>query len=199
MPRSRERLWFPDVPPLAFALLALSCGGGSGSGPARGPEATGNGPPTLSGYDAQGHAATCETPRDDCPASNTNPDFADQCRLAGYRLMRCGCDDVCSGKLKQSSEFYDASGSAKSCAPEQAGCTPPETSAKFQDACNDARHKLVICGCEWLCNGPLGPQKTSAPRVTTTPSPGGTRPLPGRTAQALPGRMAATASRATPW
>lgn len=155
MLRRRARLALRVVSLFSIAFLALHCGAGSSS-TTRAPEPAGHTPPTLKGYDAQGNAFECAAPRDDCPAAKANPDFIDQCRLAGYRVLRCGCDELCAGKLKQQKDFYDASGKLRSCAPEQAGCSPPETSAKFQDACNDAHHKLVVCGCEWLCNGPLG-------------------------------------------
>lgn len=162
MPRLRDSLGLRAAPALALCLLlTVACASG-GAGSARGPEPAGGQATTLSGYDAEGHSAACEAPRDQCPDAKANPDFADRCRLAGYRLLRCGCDDVCSGNVKKEEKFYDAAGKEQRCAPEQSGCSPPETSAKFQDACTDARHKLVVCGCEWLCNGPLATGKAGA-------------------------------------
>src|SRR5689334_22945902 len=164
MPRKSARLRHPAAQSLALGcalalLLAMGCA--SDARPARAPEQTAE-PATLVGYDAAGRTLTCETPREHCSESKTNRDFADRCRLAGYRLLRCGCDDVCSGNVKKQESFFDSSGQERSCAPEQEGCTPPETSARFQDACTDARHKLVVCGCEWLCNGPLRAAKPNA-------------------------------------
>lgn len=164
MPRASTRPCRPAAQLLALGcalalLLAVGCA--SAERPARAPDPTGE-PATLMGYDAQGRRLTCEAPREHCSESKTNADFADRCRLAGYRLLRCGCDDVCSGNVKKQESFFDSSGKERSCAPEQEGCTPPETSAKFQDACTDAHHKLVVCGCEWLCNGPLSAAKPSA-------------------------------------
>jgi hypothetical protein len=141
--------------------LIGACGGGS-AGPAHAPAATEGGAKTLKGYDAEGNAAECAAPQEECPDAKVNADFKDRCRLLGYRLMRCGCEDACSGNVKKEEKFFDSSGKEKSCAPEQEGCTPPETSAKFQDACTDSRHKLVVCGCEWLCNGAFSAGKSSA-------------------------------------
>jgi hypothetical protein len=162
MLRRRARLGLRAISLLSVTFLASHCAGGSAGSATRTPEPAGNGAPTLKGYDSSGNASECAAPREDCPATKADPDFIDQCRLSGYRVLRCGCDERCAGKLKQQKDFYDASGKVQPCAPELSGCTPPETSAKFQDACNDAHHKLVICGCEWLCNGPLGPASSSA-------------------------------------
>jgi hypothetical protein len=115
------------------------------------------------GYDADGQSSACEAPREECAEAKRNPDFIDRCRLAGYRVLRCGCDERCASNVKKQETFFDSAGKERSCEPEQAGCTPPETSAKFQDACTDARHKLVVCGCEWLCNGPLAAGKATTP------------------------------------
>jgi hypothetical protein len=155
MPGTRDRIPLSTAASLALPLLfAAACAGG-GAGSLRGPEPADGKPETLMGYDSQAQGSACEAPREACPDAKRDADFADRCRLAGYRLLRCGCEDACSGKVKKQEAFFDSAGKERSCAPEQAGCTPPETSAKFQDACTDARHKLVVCGCEWLCNGPL--------------------------------------------
>jgi len=140
-----------------------ACGGGGGAtGPAHAPEATDSKHGTLKGYDADGNSTECAPPQEQCEGAKVNADFKDRCRLLGYRVMRCGCEDACSGNVKKEEKFFDSAGKEKSCAPEQEGCSPPETSAKFQDACTDARHKLVVCGCEWLCNGPFAAGKSSS-------------------------------------
>lgn len=104
-------------------------------------------------YDARGDSMKCEKPRNDCPDVPPNRSFLDQCKLHGYQIVQCGCDMACTGKLVKKEEYYDAQGTGKPCPPEASDCTPPETSAAFQDACTDHGHQLVICGCEWLCNG----------------------------------------------
>jgi hypothetical protein len=156
----RDRL--PRACGFGLALLLGSACASSGAPSPQGPGATQSEAPTLTGYDAEGRGLECAPPREDCKDAEVNADFRDRCRLAGYRLLRCGCDDACSGNVKKEEKFFDATGKEHSCSPEQAGCTPPETSAQFQDACTDARHKLVVCGCEWLCNGPFTPGKASA-------------------------------------
>lgn len=75
--------------------------------------------------------------------------------MGGYQIRQCGCSEVCTGNVMKEKAFYDADGNPKECVPEDSSCTPPDTSAAFQDACNDAHNKLVVCGCEWLCDGPL--------------------------------------------
>lgn len=139
--------------PLGLGLLVAACGGSSGA--PRAAEHVANGGKELAAFDADGRSSVCETPREECAEPKANPDFADRCRLQGFRILRCGCDDLCSGKVETNEKFYDASGNERSCSPVEDACAPAETSAKFQDACTDARHKLVVCGCEWLCNGPL--------------------------------------------
>jgi hypothetical protein len=106
-------------------------------------------------YDGGGKARACGEPVPNCPARARNADFADQCRLHGYYLRRCGCEDFCSGKVLLERAHYDSLGHSKSCKPEARDCSPPETSAAFQDACTERGHRLVVCGCEWLCDGPL--------------------------------------------
>jgi hypothetical protein len=108
-------------------------------------------------YDANGQSKSCHPPREDCPKARSDIKFQDRCRSAGYQVRRCGCETVCSGKVAQRTH-YDARGQAQDCAPAQAGCQPPDTPAAFQDACNDAGHHLVTCGCAWLCDGPLKTQ-----------------------------------------
>lgn len=106
-------------------------------------------------YDEHGQAAVCGEPLPKCPSRPHKSDFADQCRLHGFYLRHCGCDDFCTGKVLLEREHYDARGNPKICKPEAPDCNPPETSAAFQDACNERGHRLVVCGCEWLCDGPL--------------------------------------------
>jgi hypothetical protein len=149
------------LPPALLVLLLGGCGAPAKSQP---PPATP--PPAPSStplaavegatvFDASGAATTCAPPRADCPESHTDPDFTDRCRLGGFQIRRCGCAEYCSGKVGANKNYYDASGAEKACAPAQKDCTPPETSAAFQDACNDGGQHLVVCGCEWLCDGPL--------------------------------------------
>jgi hypothetical protein len=106
-------------------------------------------------YDAKAQSKACEAPRSSCPESPPDQDFLDKCRLAGFQVRQCGCEQVCTGNVMVKKKHYDAQGNAKDCAPEQPECTPPDTSASFQDACTDGGHKLVVCGCEWLCAGAL--------------------------------------------
>jgi hypothetical protein len=105
-------------------------------------------------YDAKGRSADCALPAETCPAAKPDRDFLDKCKLAGYRVVRCGCEDYCMGNAGAPKAHYDAQGQAKACEPVKPDCPATETSATFQDACTDRGHKLVQCGCEWLCSGP---------------------------------------------
>jgi hypothetical protein len=106
-------------------------------------------------FDAKGKQKPCDLPVPTCPEPVRDRDFLDKCALAGFQVRRCGCELVCSGNVVTEKSHYDARGKPKRCEPERKDCTPPDTSARFQDACNDAGHQLVVCGCEWLCTGPL--------------------------------------------
>jgi hypothetical protein len=149
--------------PWLVTLFCCACAGSSAGGgaaePSTSPEAAGpRSPGDLAGakvYDSKGQAQACAEPRPDCPKTKPDADFLDQCRLRGYQTRRCGCDTLCSGNVATKRPHYDAAGKARDCAPETEGCKPPETSAAFQDACNEAQHRLVVCGCEWLCDGPI--------------------------------------------
>ncbi len=104
-------------------------------------------------YDATGAQLSCEPPREACGKLENAPDFLDRCRIGGWQVRRCGCKDMCSGKVEMHPQYWDESGAQQACEKEAPDCTAPETSAKFQDACADAGHKLVVCGCAWLCTG----------------------------------------------
>jgi len=148
--------------PALLGVLLGACGAPATSQPppAAPPPATPSSTPltAVEGatvYDAKGAGRTCAPPRSDCPPPRPEPDFTDRCRLGGFQIRRCGCAEYCSGEVVANKKHYDASGAEKDCAPAQKDCTPPETSAAFQDACNDGGHHLVVCGCEWLCDGAL--------------------------------------------
>ena len=145
---------------ILFGTAAWACGGASSAGPGA-PAATSSEEPRHPAagtvYDAHGEGKTCAPPQDGCATSKRNPDFTDKCRLRGFQTIRCGCETMCTGNVMNKELFYDAAGGTRECAPVDDACTPPETSAAFQDACANAHHRLVTCGCEWLCDGPPKP------------------------------------------
>lgn len=141
----------------ALAFLAWACGASNppASSPAPEPPPPRT-PATLAEaevYDASGAVRACEEPKKECPDATKDVKFLDQCRLQGYQVRRCGCEQLCSGNAMAFKPHYDERGNEKECVDEDPACTPPNTSAAFQDACTDAHHRLVICGCEWLCTG----------------------------------------------
>jgi hypothetical protein len=131
-------------------LLVAACGGPSA--PASRP---GDGHPsheTLTVYDATGASQTCTPPASDCPPLAPNRDFAEACQRGGFRMQRCGCDSLCTGKVEEA--FYDGAGAKKACAPPKDECEPPPAAASFQDACTERGFHLQACACdEWLCSG----------------------------------------------
>lgn len=156
-----------------FTLVLAGCGGAQGEG-AKSPSETADGPKgeRVSGdpiagtpaYDAAGKKHACAPPDPSCASrGNATTDFKDRCQLGGFRLIRCGCEELCTGNIATGGMVYDANNVAKSCAPEQKECTPPDTSAAFQDACTESGHKFVVCGCEWLCSGKLSAPVTAKP------------------------------------
>jgi hypothetical protein len=104
-------------------------------------------------YDAAGQPSACAAPLPVCPEMKPQPDFTDACRLAGFQVRQCGCEQRCSGNLAAARRRYDAAGAVKECAPARADCAPPPPSAAFQDACAEQGFRLDPCGCEWLCTG----------------------------------------------
>jgi len=149
---------------VASFLLVAACGGASAPAETASPRAGAAGTEPPDGYpgkaladsqvyDEAGQAKACEAPKPSCPDRPRPVEFLDRCRLAGYQVRKCGCEELCGGRVKVDKKHYDAQGNAKDCAPETRDCSPPETSASFQDACNEHGHKLVVCGCEWLCTG----------------------------------------------
>lgn len=157
--------WSVLVGSLSWLAVAACGGAASGGGDPKAPPAAGSprgqrvsGDPIAGtpAYDASGTKHACTPPKPSCPdATGANVDFKDRCRLAGYRVMQCGCDELCTGNVAKSSLVYDETNSGKTCEPEDKTCTPPDTSAAFQDACSESGHRFVVCGCQWLCTGKL--------------------------------------------
>jgi hypothetical protein len=104
-------------------------------------------------FDEHGKSAPCGPAGEGCPPQPASNDFLDRCRLAGFRVLQCGCDQRCTGDVASMSRHYDAAGQPKDCTPARADCTPPQVGAAFQDACTERGFRLEACGCEWLCTG----------------------------------------------
>jgi hypothetical protein len=104
-------------------------------------------------YDDKGNAAVCGPAGAGCAPLPASSDFLDRCRLAGFRVLQCGCDARCTGDVVLATRHWDAAGQARECAPATRDCTPPQASAAFQDACAEHGYRLDVCGCEWLCSG----------------------------------------------
>ncbi len=166
---------------LFATLFVAACGGSGQSGAgaesptpgASGSPASGDPIAGTPAWDEHGKKISCALPEPHCPGSKqASIEFQDQCRLAGFRMIQCGCDNLCTGNVSTPKEAYDSKNVAKPCAPAKEDCSPPDTSAAFQDACSDAGHKFVVCGCEWLCAGKLkGPVAETPPPADEEPAP----------------------------
>jgi hypothetical protein len=53
------------------------------------------------GYDRKNKKTACEAPKETCPEGEQSAAFQDACSEAGGQLMECGCDWLCSTKLKE--------------------------------------------------------------------------------------------------
>ena len=53
------------------------------------------------GYDRKNKKKDCEPPKETCPEGEESAAFQDACSEAGGQLMECGCEWLCSDKLKE--------------------------------------------------------------------------------------------------
>jgi hypothetical protein len=104
-------------------------------------------------YDEKGDVSVCGAPGADCAPLPPSSEFLDHCRLAGFRVLVCGCDARCTGDVVAATRHWDATGQPRECGASKSDCTPPQASAAFQDACAEHGYRLDVCGCEWLCSG----------------------------------------------
>lgn len=143
---------------LAAGLLA-ACGGPTPSPtppPAPPPEAPVTPPKkALQVFDEKGQpSSSCPPVKEGCPEAAPPTAFLDRCRLSGFRVLQCGCEQRCTGDVSAAvRRYYDVDGQQKECVPARSDCTPPEPGSKFQDACSEHAFRLEVCGCEWLCSG----------------------------------------------
>jgi hypothetical protein len=107
-------------------------------------------------FDAKGRRHDCRRGPQGCEKVRpANDEFSDACGKAGYRIVRCGCNDFCTGNPVETDEHFDKKNKGKDCAPAKESCDLAESSGAFQDACTDVGGKLEQCGCEWLCTRKL--------------------------------------------
>lgn len=104
-------------------------------------------------FDEHGNASPCDPPQATCPSLPVSNAFLDRCRLAGFRVRQCGCEQRCGGDVAALTRHYDADGHQAECPPAHIDCTPPQAGAAFQDACAEHGFRLDVCGCGWLCSG----------------------------------------------
>ena len=62
---------------------------------------TGNATGARSGYDRKNKKKDCAPAKETCPEGEESAAFQDACSEAGGQLMECGCEWLCSDKLKE--------------------------------------------------------------------------------------------------
>jgi len=62
---------------------------------------TGNINGERSGFDRKNAEKNCGKPDEKCEAPETSAAFDDACSEAGFQMIECGCEWLCSGKLKE--------------------------------------------------------------------------------------------------
>lgn len=62
---------------------------------------TGNINGTRSGFDRKNAEKLCQKADDKCEMPETSAAFDDACTEAGFHMIECGCEWLCSGKLKE--------------------------------------------------------------------------------------------------
>ncbi len=115
-------------------------------------------------FDARGKRHDCRRGMQSCEkVREASDEFEDACGKAGYRIVRCGCAEYCTGNPVESELHFDQKNNGKECAAPKESCEMAESSGAFQDACTDVGGKLVQCGCEWLCTRKLKAAVNDAP------------------------------------
>ena len=77
-----------------------------------------------------------------CPgAKKPSIEFQDKCALAGFRMIQCACDTLCTGNVSAPKQAYDSKNVVKACAPAKEDCSPPDTSVLKHPA---VRERLII-------------------------------------------------------
>ena len=62
---------------------------------------TGNVKRQKQAYDAAGKAKACAPAQPDCSPPDGSAAFQDACTESGHKFVVCGCEWLCSGKLKK--------------------------------------------------------------------------------------------------
>jgi hypothetical protein len=160
---------------VAVGAFAAACKGGSGA------KSSESGDGNMV-YDEEGKGFECDTPDSACEeVKDPSLDFKEQCRSAGYKMRRCGCANACSGNINGTRSGFDRKNVEKNCQKADEKCEMPETSAAFDDACTEAGHQMIECGCEWRCSGKLketlpDPPKEEEPKAEDDAKDGAKKP-----------------------
>lgn len=163
------------LPFLAFTLAASCQDGGRGAKSADSSATSVEGPSDddASVYDENGAAHHCRLESSDCrDIQLASEAFDEQCRLAGFHIVRCGCKDYCSGNSRSGELHYDMKNQASLCEPARE-CEPTQTSAAFQDTCAESGGRFVQCGCVWRCSRKLKYPVSERPAPVEEPADAG--------------------------
>lgn len=151
--------------------LAFACGTGGK------PSKSANDAEDIMVWDEEAKGFECDRPQSQCEeVEDPSLDFKERCRNAGYKIRQCGCRNACTGNINGERVAYDYKNVEKRCPKTDDKCEAPETRAAFQDACDEAGHQLVECGCDWLCSGKLKEPLDDPPKEEEAKPDGETKP-----------------------
>lgn len=161
---------------LALSLVASCQDGGRG---AKSPDSSESASETSAGaddddssvYDADGDKHHCRMESSECKDIKlASEEFEEQCLKEGFRIVRCGCKDYCSGNPRSGELHYDMNNQGALCEPARE-CEPTQTSADFQDTCAESGGRFVQCGCAWRCSRKLKYPVSERPKPPEPPPP----------------------------
>jgi hypothetical protein len=137
-------------------LGVLLVTGSFAAGCAKGRDVKSAGKEDKLAYGESGTGKKCDTPSSSCDeVKEPSLDFKEKCREAGFRMKQCGCENLCSGNINGDRTGYTRKNEYKTCKHTDDKCETQETSAAYQDACENAGGEMMECNCEWLCSKKL--------------------------------------------
>ena len=137
-------------------LGVLFVTGSFAAGCAKGRDVKSAGKEDKLAYGEDGTGKKCNTPSSSCDeVKEPSLDFKEKCREAGFRMKQCGCENLCSGNINGDRTGYTRKNEFKTCKNTDDKCETQETSAAYQDACENAGGEMMECNCEWLCSKKL--------------------------------------------
>ena len=156
---------------LSFVASCQDSGRGAKSADSSEHSSAGADDDDASVYDEDGAKHHCRLESSECKDIKlASEEFEEQCLVEGFRIVRCGCKDYCSGNPRSGELHYDMNNQAALCEPARE-CEPTQTSAAFQDTCAESGGRFVQCGCVWRCSRKLKYPVSERPAPPEPPPP----------------------------